>query len=268
MSKDEITEYPDPQRSHGLIRVGRRIYRGAKYTDPSYLGFKPILCLTASTPYDDLGPYVVKDENGVIIENRWQGSKVYGTVPKSTQRLSRWNPTVIWDHPTEQHVDVSGNLLPAWFAWNKKLFENEFPVRYPVGINARHTCLGVYDKKYCKTPNVEHLLGKVELRIKVYCENYCAAVRKCEKFAKLQSMLSKGQNLLIIEVDGPHQEDIDYYKQEYKVEDDFIERDTMLVNEKNIQIMLNDTKYSYGHGYCLAVALLDKEDWHTADPRK
>jgi hypothetical protein len=44
----------------------------------------------------------------------------------------------------------------------------------------------------------------------------------------------QGENLLIIEVDGPHQEDLQYYKDKYGVSDNFIENGTMLVTKDNI----------------------------------
>ena len=65
-----------------------------------------------------------------------------------------------------------------------------------------------------------------------------------------------GENLLIIEVDGPHSEAINYYQQKYNVKGDFIEQNTMLATPENLEIMLNDPKYPYGHGYCLANILL------------
>lgn len=70
-------------------------------------------------------------------------------------------------------------------------------------------------------------------------------------------MLKDGKNLLIVEVDGPHGESLDYYKKKYKVDDNFIEDDTILATKENLKIMLNDTKHAFGHGYCLAVALLN-----------
>ena len=67
---------------------------------------------------------------------------------------------------------------------------------------------------------------------------------------------------MIIEVDGPHQESLNYYKHTYGVSEDFIDKNTISVNENNMKIMLNDTKHPFGHGYCLAMALLDKdEEW-------
>ena len=57
-----------------MIRVGRRIYTNGKFTDPSYEGFTPIICLTKSTEYGSLGPYELKDEDGRIMENSYQFS--------------------------------------------------------------------------------------------------------------------------------------------------------------------------------------------------
>lgn len=61
-------------------------------------------------------------------------------------------------------------------------------------------------------------------------------------FHKLQKWLKEGKNLLIIEIDAAHQESLDYYKKKYGVEDNFIEKDTMLATKENLEIMLNDTK--------------------------
>jgi hypothetical protein len=78
-------------------------------------------------------------------------------------------------------------------------------------------------------------------------------------FKTLVDKLSSGINLLIIEVDGPHQEAIDHYKTKWNVKSDFIEQSTMLATPENLTIMLNDDKFPFGHGYCLAMALLDLE---------
>ena len=75
-------------------------------------------------------------------------------------------------------------------------------------------------------------------------------------FVKLSNWLKAGQNLLIIEIDGPHEESLSYYKDTYNVGDDFIQYNTMLATKDNLDIMLNDSLHSYGHGYCLASCLL------------
>lgn len=37
----------------------------------------------------------------------------------------------------------------------------------------------------------------------------------------------------------------------------FIENGTLLASKENLQLLLNDAKHPFGHGYCLAWALLD-----------
>ena len=55
-----------------MIRVGRIIYSHGGPIYPSYPGFSPIVCLTKSSAYGSLGPYVLKTEEGWIMENVWR----------------------------------------------------------------------------------------------------------------------------------------------------------------------------------------------------
>lgn len=99
----------------------------------------------------------------------------------------------------------------------------------------------------------------IEARKKIYMSTYRELAKKENKFLELKNKLNNGESLLIIEVDGPHQESLDYYKEKYQVPDDFIKNGTMLATIDNLNIMLNDDKYPFGHGYCLAAELLDLE---------
>jgi len=233
----------------GKVRVGKRIYSGSGFTDPSFTGYKPIICLTKSTPYGSLGPYELKDEKNRIMENIWQGSKVYGKVPKIVAPYSRFNSKIIWDHPAETHVNKTGKLTKEYFEWRKKLMDNPWPVRYPVGLNYRHKCLYSIDDDGNK-------LNYIEARKKIYVPLYSKLVKSQKQFKDLVARLNKGENLLIIEVDGPHQESLNYYKEKYDVGEKFIIKDTILVNKKNMDIMLNDPTHPFGHGYCLGMSLL------------
>jgi hypothetical protein len=200
------------------------------------------------------------------MENSWQFSKIYAKVPKSVQKYSRWNPMIIWDHPAETHfipdqddpTDFSkGQILPAYSVWRKKGMEAEHPIRYPVGFANRHKCL--FSMADNPDGTLSEPLNYIEGRKRIYVPLYCSLVEKEAKFIELQDMLNIGKNLLIIEVDGPHQESLEHYKTNYGVFDDFIEQDTMLASEENLRIMLNDPKHPFGHGYCLAMALLGIE---------
>ncbi len=70
-------------------------------------------------------------------------------------------------------------------------------------------------------------------------------------------MLQAGKKLLIIEVDGPRQESLDYYINKYGVDDHWIKSNSIEVNQKNMDIILNDDQHFFGHGYCSATALKD-----------
>lgn len=241
----------------GKVRVGRTIYTKGGRKDPVFQGFTNIIVLMKShSQWGVISPYDLKDEKERFMENIWQFSKVYQNVPKTTQKYSRYNQTVIWQHSAENHVDKDRKLTRQYFAWRKKGMNNKYAVRYPVGFQHRHKCLYALSENPDGTVNPEKL-DYVQSRKAIYVKHYCRLVKKHPKFLELQKRLNKGENLLIIEVDGPHQESLDYYKNMYAVGDDFIQNSTMLANQTNIGIMLNDEKHPFGHGYCLAMALLD-----------
>jgi len=105
-------------------------------------------------------------------------------------------------------------------------------------------------------------LNYIQSRKQIYVPLYCKLVRRARQFKELKKRVENGEKLLIIEVDGPHQESLSYYKRNYKVGSKFIDKHTIKVNKKNMKIMLNDDKHPFGHGYCLGMALLDiDKDW-------
>lgn len=241
-----------------MIRVGRRIYnRNGTYTDPHYDNFTPILCLTKSTEYGALGPYELKDDKGRIMENIWQFSKVYKKVGKAKESYSRYQKDlIIWEHGEEVHVDQNNNLTKEYFNWRKKGMENKYAVRYPVGFGNMKDCLYAL----CEDNNgniINSPLNYIQARKAIYEPVYKNLVKNQPLFNVLIQKLKNKENLLIIEVDGPHQEALEYYKTTYGVLNNFIEQSTTLATKENLDIFLNDGKFPYGHGYCLASALLE-----------
>ena len=237
----------------GIVRVGQCKYINGKRIDPSYENFTNIVCLTKSTPYGDIGPYCLKNNQGQIMENIWQFSKIYESVPKSIQKYSRYQNFVIWDWPAEVHYK-DNKPTKEYTRWRNTGMNNKYPVRYPVGYSHRHKCLGVLHEN--------KLIDYIDSRKLVYGPLYCDLVKKTTTFKNLQKRLLKGENLLICEVDVAFQEGMEYYKTNYNVDDSFIENNTMIVNEQNFNIVLNDSKYRMGHGYFLAAALLNKDtEW-------
>lgn len=246
----------------GQLRVGKCTYKNGQRIDPIYPGFATIVCLTKSSAYGSIGPYVLKDENGRLMENIWQFSKIYEKVPYSRQTYSKYQPRVTWEWPADTHI-IDGKITNEYYEWRKQGMEAKDQVRYPVGIDHRHTCKGVILEDDAK--DLSTALGKIESRKKLYIPLYCRLAKEQLQFKNLYKRLRKGENLLICEVDVAFAEDMQRYKEEFGVADNFIEKNTMLINKTNIEIVLHDIKRPFGHGYCLALALLDKDVEWTED---
>jgi len=262
------------------MQVQRRLRVGIK-PDGGQLkvdGFETINVLMKShSKWGALGPYHLKTEKGEIFENVWQFSKIYEVVPKSRQVYSRWDSTVIWNWPEERHMrvvpedtvsenqivtydGVTYEILPEYWHWRSVGFQHQYHCRYPVGFRNRHlvkfSILGGATEDGC-TPL--ETMDYITSRKKIYLPLYCELVRKEPLFWELKKKVDNGEVLCICEVDGPHQESLSYYKSKYGVGDDFITQNSMEVTKENIEIMLNDGKHPFGHGYCLALALLDMD---------
>ena len=233
----------------GKIRVGRMIVKGNTRYVPQYKNYVTIVVHTEKfNKWSALSPYVLK-KNGQIIENVWHAHKVWKEVPAVKIPKSRWDSKmIIWERGNEKHVDEFGNPNETWKKWHEDLSNAEYAVRYPAGFKNKKNTL--YSWKEGRK------LSYVESRKEIYVPLYIESVQKEEKFNELAEMLKKGKNLLIVEVDGPHQESLDYYVENYGVENDFIQEDSIAATKGRLSIMLHDEKHSYGHGYCLAMALL------------
>jgi hypothetical protein len=235
-------------QSRGQIRVGRITTEKKKKVMPSFPSFKPIVVMTPKSPYGKLGPYVLKN-NDVLVENEWQFSKVYPRVKAIKVPYSQWDRRIIWEHGEEVHVNTNDEPNDAYWAWRKKGMATPDAVRYPNGHANRRSVL------YSIKGDSNQRLSYIEARKEIYLPIYINAVVKEEQFKELQKRLDNGENLLLIEVDGPHEESLTYYKDEYGVDSSFIEKNTILATEENLKIMLEDDTHSFGHGYCLAAAL-------------
>lgn len=246
-----------------MIRVGRRVYRhDGTYYDPHYEGFTPIICLSKSSPYGSIGPYCLKTPDGCFFENYYQFSRLYENVPKCDVQYSRYTPNIRFTYNGGVHVD-HGIITEEYWNWRRRGMFWKSPVRYPCGFNGKSNGLCAILQK----DSNYQILGYIESRKQIYLPLYAQLIQGQSQFLELKERHQHGENLLIIEVDGPHQEDLDYYMEKYHVGADFIEHFTMLVNQQNIQLMLNDTKHPFGHGYCLAMSILDKqEEWNGGQP--
>lgn len=257
------------EKSNGFIKIGRIEYKNGKKVFPEISGFKTIEVMTPSTQYGSLSPYSLKTKSGFIFENLWQFSKMYEQVEKSVQRYSAYDPKIIWDHPEEIHYK-NGNPTLEYWNWRKKGFSCQNAVRYPVGRFQRTKCIGaIWNFELGEDENALEwkadkykLIDYINARKLIYVPIYCKLVSEKPQFKELQKMLENGENLLIVEVDGPHQESLQYYEKKYSVSKNWIEENTIEASKENLEILLNDSKHPFGHGYCLAMSLLDqKNNW-------
>ncbi|RYE20044.1 MAG: hypothetical protein EOP45_11675 [Sphingobacteriaceae bacterium] len=249
------------------VRVGRLAYTndGKLVKMPSFDNHTPIVVTTRYSEYASLSPFFLKSDNDQIIENVYQFAKIYPNVTATTKYLSRASRHFIWNHPSEEHVDQSGQPNDLYWQWRKKGMAANNAIRYPVGFRGRHECVGILwdDNIHQLDPtakiecNKESFLPYIEGRKKVYYPLYRDSVIKQPNFEQLKQRILGGENLLVLEPDGPHQESLQYYKTTYGVDDDFIVDDSMQATKNNLQIMMDDVKHPFGHGYCLAALLQD-----------
>jgi hypothetical protein len=237
------------ERKTGIIKVGRYEVTDVRKERT----YEPIVVMTYSheKKWAPLSPYYLRDPNGCIMENVWQFSKVYTNIPEMPGRNHRG--PVHWRYGAETHY-VNGTLLPSYWIWRKRGFAYNAAVRYPVGFNHRTKCLFSILNESDQTP-----MDYITARKKIYAPLYCAAAKQQPEFFQLKQKWETGGNLLILEVDGPHQESLPHYQKTYGTSNIFIENNAMIATQETLAIMLNDPKHPFGHGYCLAMALLGLE---------
>ena len=79
------------------------------------------------------------------MENIYQFSKVYETVPETTCHYSRYDNRIIWKWKSERHVipcsDGTFDITPEYFSWRQTGMFAKDAIRYPVGFNHRSNCI-------------------------------------------------------------------------------------------------------------------------------
>lgn len=239
------------------VRIGGYDYKtkaGAEYP-----GYTPILIHPGkANRYSGLSPYALKDSKGRIYENVYQGMKVYPMV--SAQRQFAYvegyrGRQLTWEHPSERHlIDPDAeltmeNLTPEFCNWRNKLLNNEFAIRYTAGFRNRHTCRSLLTE-------AGEFLSYVPGR-KVYIDCYTKGdVREHPLYLELQQMLERGQNLLLMEVDGPrYHESAPFNELPAAVKDC-----SLPVTAEIVSLARNNPNRPFGHGWVLAAMLAGLEE--------
>jgi hypothetical protein len=197
-----------------------------------------------------LCPYYLKTDGrevnanpgNILFENFYQGSKVYNTlrpVEVYPSRFQQGDPNYLWwkYNATKQltSVDDDGNGTfdkPAYLDWRTSLWNCTHPIRYPNGYENKHD---VAFSLVIDAAGNETRLDYITARKLIYVAEYNRLIRRTSQYTTLLNMLRSGQNLLICEVDVP-------------------ERPTQMTLPVLENLM--NQRPSFGHGLCLAHALL------------
>lgn len=239
----------------GQIRVGRsRIERG-RTIYPKFPQFTALPVLTLNQgKYGALSPYELKNSEGQLLECIHQFSKCYKQVPAVSIPYSSRNQRIVWQWPAEVHLDENNQPTPEYWNWRKTGMNNPEPVRAPVGWDYLKNVQFSLEKDE-PISETNPPLDYISARAKIYVANYLKAVIQHPLFIELWARHRRGENLLLVDIDGPHQEGLHYYQRKYGVGPDFIQEHSILATDENIQLLLNDPKYPFGHALSLGYAL-------------
>jgi hypothetical protein len=226
------------------IRVAK--YDWKQHKMPKTDGYKNILVHVK----DPLSPYVLRC-SGVLMENKYQFSKLYRRVRSQNQKLHRYSKDDGWIHPTEEHYDPhTKTIRDAFWAWQRKGFECKFAVRYPNGYAGRGEVVG----SVIGTKDDYRIVDYVTARKEIYYPCYVSAARTAQQFRDLQQQWGAGARLQIVEVDGPR---FDAESPPYNR----VVNGSLPMTEDITRALVVNTTQSFGHGYCLAISLMGRDEW-------
>lgn len=243
-----------------MIYFGR--YDPSTKQYPSVNGAIPILIHPGKTNrYASLSPYEIRDNLGRFVENVYQFSKLYRQVyyqNQSSYMVGHYGKVNTWSHPTETHIISNPNsythlgvngeyftLTPEYYKWQQKGYYNQYAIRYPNGYTSRHECVGLLWNN--------QILNYVNGRY-VYINAYMVSnIRSHTLYLELLNYLKNGQNLLILEVDGPKYHTSAPYNQ---ISD---QNPTLLVTPETLRQARFNPDLPFGHGWIIAAMLLGIE---------
>ncbi len=265
--RDADKKKEDAKRQHvatkpGRVFVGRYDSRSVPKTTDQ---IEVVILHTSSKGYGKLSPFNLKDENGRLIINDCEFSKVFDFVLEQRQLLNKKIPKSPWrwQHHEEKHW-VSGMVTTDYWTWREKGLNNHFPVMWPNGpahsgkhigymvettasdnaITCIHPTTGVPYKFIKRLEGRKQVLAKLYRRL---CPTHPV-------FLALMDILRSGKDILILEQDGPKT----FWYVNTPLEPAISPHNSLLISRKEtIDYLINDHKHGFGHGYVIAALLND-----------
>ena len=214
-----------------------------------------------NSKWKSLCPYLLKTDGnedcinpgGILFENFYQGCKVYPTVHDNEVYPSKYqqgNPQYLWwkYEPQNPQGDIllnpDGSInYELYFRWRDSLWACKNPIRYPNGINRRrHAQFSLAIDKNGNQTRMDYITARKQ----IYVKEFMRLIRAVPEYTVLLNKLRNGQNLMLCEVDVPAPGKKGAYAS-----------DTVCYMDiGKLETLMNDTQESFGHGLCIAYALL------------
>lgn len=214
--------------------------------------------------WKNLCPYLLKTDGnevnvnngGIIFENYWQGSKVYETIYPIeiyTHHTKKGNSEyLLFKYVTEQSEgdpvfnDEEFNR-DTYNKWKNAVWKCPNPLRYPNHkIHTKETQFSLLIDKDGNELRLDYLTARKQ----IYMNEYIRLIKQTTEYKLLLNYLYIGKNLLIGELDVPSNGKNSYYGQ------DCDEKNNCIMSLPKLELLLNDPSEAFGHGLCLAYALL------------
>lgn len=207
------------EREPGLVRI----VQWRKYhPEPNEEGWEVIPAWSkGKSPWNALSPFFLKLEDGAIFENFWQSWKVF---------------------PALGHIGPDGNPNEKWEAWHKKVLYDPKPQRHPAG-KLKPAYAWWNGQK----------LGVVDARKQIYIPTLEKLYKASPTFAKLQEKVQSGQNVILIEPDGP---DLGVFPKGVDMSIELIEKLKDVTDIRQFPNAKTDREKYVPFGHCYVIASL------------
>jgi hypothetical protein len=217
-----------------------------------------------NSKWKSLCPYYLKTDGdelcynpgNILFENFYQGLKVYDIIYENEVYPSRYfvnKPQYLWWKYTPSNKDgdiiINNNEInyENYFKWRDELWKCTNPIRYPNKIHRRkNTQFALFIDKEGKEIRMDYLTARRE----IYITEYVRLIKQLPEYTILLNKLKKGENIMICEIDVPSQKKRGNYGTNCN------ENNICELSLQHLQILLNDPSEAFGHGLCLAYALL------------
>lgn len=201
------------------IRVAQKRRRGVEgEMNPTYPGFKNFDVTSGSMNKLD-GRLIKYDLSPLLI----------GPVGDFEIFENYWQYGKVWKH----HLKENGRISEDWWKFHLSGESLEKGRRRPLGKQYGRTVTSFYNMRYYEY---------IESRKEIYVPIYTNLIENTRSMNSLIRLARSGENIMILDGDGPPRE---------------IYPNGAAMTDELWNTMIEDEKYSFGHGYVVAKLLMD-----------